>query len=369
MLGLIAVVLLVVHFTLKFWKVQKRRQLLPPGPPPLPVLGNLWELNFSIQEDKLHQIAKVYGNSFTLWMKESPLIVLNGFSAVKDGFTTYPEDLSERPASPFYRDLAQGKEDDTFHRLMEVSFSFSAGGAPFKLYDLLPRIIRNVPGPHKKKFAPYAYVRSFVKEEIKIHKANRTPGEPRDFIDCYLDQIEKNAEDPGSSFDEENMAQSITDLFFGGSESSATTMHWALLYMVAYPDVQAKVRKELEDVLGNSQTISYEDRERLPYTNAVIHEIQRFSKVVPTTFRRCMRDTVLNGFPMKKGTSALFNLASALYDPKQWKNPQQFDPNHFLDKSGNFLNREAFLQFGAVFFFYYVPGFRPKLFRFTIYYS
>ncbi|XP_042313608.1 cytochrome P450 2J5-like [Sceloporus undulatus] len=143
------------------------------------------------------------------------------------------------------------------------------------------------------------------------------------------------------------MVQSITDLYTGALETTATTLHWALLYMVAYPDVQDKVRKELEDVLGSSQTISYEDRERLPFTNAVLHEIQRLSKVIITSFRCCTRDTELHGFPIKKGAMTLFNIGSVLCDPKQWKNPQQFDPTNFLDDSGKFMNREAFLPFAA----------------------
>ncbi|KFO74924.1 Cytochrome P450 2J5, partial [Cuculus canorus] len=41
-----------------------------------------------------------------------------------------------------------------------------------------------------------------------------------------------------STFDEDNIVQSVFDLFLGGSETTATTLCWALLYTVAYPDVQ-----------------------------------------------------------------------------------------------------------------------------------
>ncbi|ETE56999.1 hypothetical protein L345_17289, partial [Ophiophagus hannah] len=66
-----------------------------------------------------------------------------------------------------------------------------------------------------------------------------------------------------------------------GSETASTTLHWALLYMVAYPDIQAKVQKELDDVLGSSsRLISCSDRRKLPYPNAVIHEIQRYANII-----------------------------------------------------------------------------------------
>lgn len=54
-------------------------------------------------------------------------------------------------------------------------------------------------------------------------------------------------------------------------------------------------------MLGPSQLICYEDRRELPYTNAVIHEIQRFSNIISVGMPRvCVRDTTLLGFPLKK---------------------------------------------------------------------
>ncbi|NWI57495.1 CP2K1 protein, partial [Calyptomena viridis] len=107
-----------------------------------------------------------------------------------------------------------------------------------------------------------------------------------------------------------------------------------------------KVQKELDAVLGPSKLICYEDRRKLPYTNAVVHEIQRFSNIISVGMPRvCVRNTTLLGFPLKKGTIVLPNIASSLYDPEQWKTPRQFNPGHFLDKDGNFVSQEAFLPF------------------------
>ncbi|KFP33959.1 Cytochrome P450 2D16, partial [Colius striatus] len=84
------------------------------------------------------------------------------------------------------------------------------------------------------------------------------------------------------------------------------------------------------------------------YTNAVVHEIQRFSNIISVGMPRvCVRDTTVLGFPLKKGTVVFPNLASSLYDPEQWETPRQFNPGHFLDKDGNFVSQEAFLPFSA----------------------
>ncbi|KAK4820152.1 hypothetical protein QYF61_020527, partial [Mycteria americana] len=114
------------------------------------------------------------------------------------------------------------------------------------------------------------------------------------------------------------------------------------------PTKPEKVQKELDAVLGPSQLICYEDRRELPYINAVVHEIQRFSNIVFVGMPRvCVRHTTLLGFPIKKGTIIMPNIASVLYDPEQWETSQQFNPGHFLDKEGNFIPREAFLPFSA----------------------
>lgn len=62
-----------------------------------------------------------------------------------------------------------------------------------------------------------------------------------------------------------------------------------------------EVQKELDAVLGPSQLICYEDRKNLPYTNAVIHEIQRYSCIAPVGVpRQCVKDTTLLGLPVPK---------------------------------------------------------------------
>ncbi|KAH0624275.1 hypothetical protein JD844_007963 [Phrynosoma platyrhinos] len=151
---------------------------------------------------------------------------------------------------------------------------------------------------------------------------------------------------PKPAYDESNMIQSIFDLFLGGTETSSTTLYWTLLYMVLYPDVQAKVQKEIDAVVAPDQMICYEDRKNLPYTNAVIHECQRFSNIIAVGLPRlCVKDTMIRQFSIKRGTVIFPNIASALHDPKEWETPLQFNPGHFLDKDGNFTCPEAFIPF------------------------
>ncbi|MEE6521007.1 hypothetical protein FKM82_018984 [Ascaphus truei] len=112
--------------------------------------------------------------------------------------------------------------------------------------------------------------------------------------------------------------------------------------------IQNKEARGVDGAFGSSQTIYYEDRKRLPYTNAVIHEIQRFANVAPMGIpRQCVRDTKVQGLLIRKGTILLASLCSSLQDPGHWDTPLSFNPGHFLDKDGNFQGNAAFLPFSA----------------------
>ncbi|CAM4607480.1 unnamed protein product [Lepidochelys olivacea] len=162
------------------------------------------------------------------------------------------------------------------------------------------------------------------------------------------DILNKAKDDPTSTYDEDDMEQCIFDLFLAGTETTISTLRWALLYMVAYPNIQEKVQKEMDTLLGPSQLICYEDRKKLPYTNAVIHEIQRYCSIVLIAIpRESGKDTTLQAFLIPKGTIILPNLDSVLFDPEKWESPRQFNPSRFLDKEGNFVNREGFLPFSV----------------------
>ncbi|NXP03653.1 CP2J5 protein, partial [Thinocorus orbignyianus] len=241
-------------------------------------------------------------------------------------------------------------EDKTFHELISATeniFRF-AGSSIHRLYEMFPRLMNHIPGPHKTALSSYDALSSFARKEIRRHVERGIPDEPQDFIDFYLAEIEKTKDGVKPKYDEDNLVYVINDLFLGGSETSSTTLYWGLLFMLLNPDIQEKVQKELDAVLDPSQLICYEDRRKLPYTNAVVHEIQRYSNIVCVGMPRVsVRDTILLGFPVKKGTIIIPNIASVLYDPEQWETPRQFNPGHFLDKEGNFTPREAFLPFSA----------------------
>ncbi|XP_029417535.1 cytochrome P450 2J3 isoform X2 [Nannospalax galili] len=170
-----------------------------------------------------------------------------------------------------------------------------------QLYNACSWIMKYLPGPHQTIFTNWEKLKSFVSHMIDDHRRDWNPDEPRDFIDAFLKEMTKNPDKTTTSFNEENLICSTLDLFFAGTETTSTTLRWALLYLALYPEVQEKAQDEIDRVIGQGRQPSLGDRESMPYTNAVIHEVQRMGNIIPLNVpREVIADTTLAGFHLPK---------------------------------------------------------------------
>ncbi|XP_007444662.1 cytochrome P450 2K1-like [Python bivittatus] len=148
-------------------------------------------------------------------------------------------------------------------------------------------------------------------------------------------------------FHNENLKAVVGNLFAAGTETTATTLRWAILLMMKYPEIQRKVQEEIAKVIGDLQPRT-EHRAEMPYTDAVIHEVQRFANIIPTNLPHATTmDITFKGFFIPKGMQIVPLLSSVLHDESQWEKPHEFYPEHFLDSEGKFVKKDAFLPFSA----------------------
>ncbi|XP_044216828.1 cytochrome P450 2J2-like [Thunnus albacares] len=240
--------------------------------------------------------------------------------------------------------------DQSFCKILELDSEavLLAGSAQTQLYDAFPGLMKYLPGPHQTVHANYKEIEVFLRKEIERHQEEWNPDDPRDYIDVYLAEMEKKKKDPQAGFNIETLLVCTIDLLEAGTESVATTLRWALLYMMHYPEIQKKVQAEIDRVVGQSRQPTLADRPNMPYADAVIHEIQRMGNIVPLGFpKMASKDTTLGGYFIPKGTAITAILSSVLFDKDEWATPDIFNPEHFLDSEGNFRRRDAFLPFSA----------------------
>uniref|UniRef100_A0A670IPL3 Cytochrome P450 2A13-like n=1 Tax=Podarcis muralis TaxID=64176 RepID=A0A670IPL3_PODMU len=412
---------------LSTWRQMHRKSQMPPGPTPLPFIGNLLQVNTSDMYRSFMKIHEKYGPVYTIHLGPRRVVVLCGYDAVKEALVNQAEEFSGRgeqsafdwifrgygvafsngerakqlrrfsimtlrnfgmgkrsveerileeahflleslretksaPFDPTYvlsrsvsnviSSIAFGNrfeyEDKEFLFLLSTSlevFQFTATSWG-QLYDMFSGIMQHLPGPQDKTFKKLLGLKEFIKRKIKENKETLDPNNPRDFIDCFLVKMQQEKENPNSEFFLENLVCTTANLFFGGTETVSTTLRYGFLLLLKYPEVEENVHKEIEHVIGRNRSPNMNDRPLMPYTDAVIHEIQRFSDIIPMgVSRRVTRDTQFRGYTIPKGTEVFPMLGSVLRDPRHFARPDVFDPQHFLDENGQFKKNEAFMPF------------------------
>nr|XP_057930410.1 cytochrome P450 2J2-like [Doryrhamphus excisus] len=402
----------------------------PPGPPALPLIGNVFNIAIEQSHTYLTQLADIYGDVFRLSLGKEKWVFVCGWKMLKEVLITQAENFADRPHNPVLTRMYSGNTGGLLcsngkvwrrqrHFAMATlrTFGLANGtiersiceesrhlqeamekerGEPFdpvanlnsavaniichivfgkrfdygdrrlqklhtclaemiylegsvwaRLYDAFPALMKHLPGPHSTMFSHFRTLQEFITSEIKAHKLDLDPNNPQDYMDAFLmeSQDQANCE---LGFHEDNLVLCCLDLFVAGTETVSKTLQWGLIFLIKHPQIQDKVHAEIERVIGPTRRPTMADKANMPYTNAVVHEIQRMANVVPLNGPRvATKDTQLGGYSIPKGSNVLTILTSVLFDENQWESPHTFNPGHFLDAHGNFVTRKAFLPFSA----------------------
>ncbi|KAG1966960.1 cytochrome P450 2K1-like isoform X1 [Pimephales promelas] len=423
-----ALLLLLVLYLLSSGSRSQKEGKEPPGPKPLPLLGNLLTLDLKRPFDTFFELSKTYGNIFQVFLGPKKIVVLVGYKTVKDALVNHGEEFGDRYIDPGYwithsghgilfsngenwremrrfalsnlRDFGMGKRGseekiiEEIHYLKEEFDKFE--GKPFdttqpvnyavsnimssivygsrfeytdsrftEMVDMINENVRVSGSPSMMLcntfpwLGPFLNNKRIIVRNVLKHRAEMTrmftelletlnPHERRGFVDSFLirKQSDEQSGKKNSYFHDENLMVTVTDLFVAGTDTSATTLRWGLMFMAKYPHIQDRVHEEIDRLIGERQP-AVEDRKKLPYTDAVIHETQRLADIAPLVPHMTSCDVHFNGYFIKKGTNVFPLLTSVLKDPSEWEKPNSFYPEHFLDEKGQFVKRDAFLAFSA----------------------
>ncbi|XP_077862887.1 cytochrome P450 1A5-like [Saccoglossus kowalevskii] len=166
--------------------------------------------------------------------------------------------------------------------LKDVNTSFGNGLAA----DYVP-LFRYIPTPGhiavKKHLKEWLNV---IQHQINEHKDKFEKGNKKvkSLIDDIL-SIQRKAElagdDQAKQLTDVNLRQTVSDIFAAGLDTTINTLDWAVAYLTYYPDVQSKVQREIDDVIGDGRLPLLSDKGKLPYCEAVIHEVMRIRTIVP----------------------------------------------------------------------------------------
>lgn len=137
--------------------------------------------------------------------------------------------------------------------------------------------------------------------------------------------------DGGVPMPPEKAEHVLSDFLFGGSETTATTVEWAMAELATRPDLVKRAQDELDAVVRFRRLVEEADLPHLPFLLAVVKEAMRMHPAVSLLVPHAsLVPTVVLGYHFPADTLMFVNAFAIHRDPSVYQNPDQFDPDRFL---------------------------------------
>lgn len=246
---------------------------------------------------------------------------------------------------------------DTVHvnRLLELFEEMTViigGGGP--LEDMVPGIKYFWESSEMKLFrvGMDEVIKPFLEVKYQDHVKTFDVNNMRDVLDMLI-LARKEAENDSDEkhldkLTDIHIMMTIFDIFFAGIHTSRTTLHYAILYMVAYPEIQTKVQEEIDRIVPSDGLPKLCHKPQLSYTEAVLYECMRLVTIAPTATHKAMCDTTITGYDVPKDTMVIINIWALHHDAAAWERVENFLPERFLDADGKLGPKpKSWLPFSA----------------------
>lgn len=177
----------------------------------------------------------------------------------------------------------------------------------------------------------------------KEHLETFDPDNIRDYTDALIKaKLESEQEDTSAKqyLNQDAIIRAgMATVFLAGSETTSTTLAWAVRYLLHNPEVQDRLHREIDEVLGNDEAPKLDHKKSLPLLEAFLTETLRLSSILPLDIpHRTTNDTTLGGYTIPKDTTIIPNLWALHYDPKLWPEPYKFSLDRHLNEDGKFVS-------------------------------
>ncbi|KAK9124757.1 hypothetical protein Sjap_014359 [Stephania japonica] len=186
----------------------------------------------------------------------------------------------------------------------------------------------------------------FVDERKKIGSTKATDNAG---LKCAIDHI-LDAQHKGE-INEDNVLYIVENINVAAIETTLWSIEWAIAELVNHPQIQQKLRRELDSVLGPGVQITEPDTHKLPYLNAVIKETLRLRMAIPLLVPHMnLYDAKLGDYDIPAESKILVNAWWLANNPEHWKNPEEFRPERFLEEEAKVEangNDFKYLPFGV----------------------
>ncbi|KVH96761.1 premnaspirodiene oxygenase-like [Cynara cardunculus var. scolymus] len=245
------------------------------------------------------------------------------------------------------------KDQEELLRLLKEMGETASG---FDVADLFPsyKILHVLTGMKPKLEKLHHKLDKILNDIINMHEENRAGLKSRigdageeDLVDVMLRlKVSGDLEFPITS---ENIKAIILDVFAAGTDTSSSTVEWAMSEMVRNPQVMAKAQAEVREVLKGKEVVNETDFQRLNYLKLVIKETLRLHPPIPLLLpRECRERCEINGYMIPVKTKVFINAWALGRDPEFWIDAENFVPERFENSHLDFTGSSCeYIPFGA----------------------
>ncbi|KDQ57128.1 hypothetical protein JAAARDRAFT_194302 [Jaapia argillacea MUCL 33604] len=308
------------------WTQRKR---YPPGPTPIPFIGNALDLRTGASWLKYIEWQKKYGDIVHFTVFGVHIVVLNSMEVAHDLFEKRSQIYSSRPQVPTVNRLA-----GTIILKATYDYDVEPKNDLFYLPEWLPgmgfqaKYRRCVTLTREIKIAPISLVKTRLQATGKISHS-------------VASDLLGNMNPDGNVDEEEDAIKGVS-----GADTTVSAVTTGILAMTLYPETLKRAQREIDAVIGRERLPDFNDRDALPYVEAFTREILRWRPILALLPHATSEDDVYEGYYIPKGTMVLANAWAILHDEKIYDAPEDFMPERYLNSDGSINDDYPSLAFG-----------------------
>ena len=178
----------------------------------------------------------------------------------------------------------------------------------------------------------------------KLIAQRRTSGEDKGDLLSML--LRAQDEDDGATMTDKQLRDEVLTLFLAGHDTTALTLTWTLYLLAQNPDVETKLRAELESVVGNRAPAAA-DRPNLKYAEQVIQESMRLYPPAWVVGRSVIESCTVGGQALAVGNTVILSQWVVHRDPRWFADPETFRPERWQNDFAKTLPKYAYFPFGG----------------------
>ncbi|NXO97535.1 CP4B1 protein, partial [Certhia brachydactyla] len=165
-----------------------------------------------------------------------------------------------------------------------------------------------------------------------------------DFLDILLCSKDEN----GAALSDEDLRAEVDTFMFEGHDTTASGISWLFYCLAIHPEHQQRCREEIQGILGDRDTIEWEDLGKMTYITMCIKESLRLFPPVPAVSRQLSKPvTFPDGRSLPAGCLVGVNIFAIHRNRDVWEDPEVYDPLRFSPENSSPRHSHAFLPFSA----------------------